>query len=238
MSSSTANLALPLLQQSQAQKHIVVNEALAILDAATQLTLESLTVSSPPADPVDGQAWGLPTGLGGAWSFQKNRIAVFVNGGWIFVDPKAGWHAYVKDEGRRYLHDGTAWQSDAVATSSNGAAIGFEVAEFEQAITTGTSVTTSWKIPAYTTVMGVTARVVNKLNDGTLALWRLGVPGSKSRYGYNLRLLADNWTFGLTGAPITYYEDTPLVITAQNGAFNGGRIRISVHLRHLSVPRL
>ncbi|WP_108260330.1 DUF2793 domain-containing protein [Mangrovicoccus ximenensis] len=238
MSSSTANLALPLLQQSQAQKHIVVNESLAILDAVTQLTLESLSVQSPPADPVEGQAWGLPTGLGGAWAFQRDRIAVFVNGGWMFIDPKAGWKAFVKDEARHYLHDGTAWQSDAVAVSPYGAATAIELAEFEQAIGTGTSVTTAWKIPAYTTVLGVTARVVQKLNDGSLFRWQLGVPGSLSRYGYDLRLLANNWTYGLTGAPITYYEDTPLVLTARNGAFNGGRVRIAVHLRHLSVPRL
>ena len=38
----TANLELPLVQAAQAQKHVTVNEALALLDAAAQLRLASI----------------------------------------------------------------------------------------------------------------------------------------------------------------------------------------------------
>ncbi len=238
MSSSTANLELPLLQQSQAQKHIVVNEALAILDGVAQLTLESLTVATPPSDPLDGQAYGLPSGLTGAWTFQAGKIAVFCNGGWRFVIPQAGWSAYVKDQGRRYVHDGIVWQGDAVTTTPNGSATNFSVLEFDQAIGSGTKVTTSVKIPAYSTVLGVTGRVITRLNTGTLNSYWLGVPSSLQRYGHGLRTPANAMIHGLTGAPLTYYEDTPLVLTAAGGAFNGGKVRLAIHLRYMSVPRL
>ncbi len=48
----TPNLALPLIAVSQAQKHVPVNEALQILDALTQLTVLSASLTAPPAAPA------------------------------------------------------------------------------------------------------------------------------------------------------------------------------------------
>ncbi|MBE3639728.1 DUF2793 domain-containing protein [Mangrovicoccus algicola] len=234
--SNTANLMLPLLAQSQAQKHVAVNESLAILDAVTQLTVESITRRDPPTAPVEGEAYALPPGPSGAWSFKKGKLAVFVNGGWAFIDPRAGWRAFVRDEARHYLHDGTGWLADAVTATPSGAATGLEVIEFEQAIGTGTAVNTATRIPAYTTVLGVTARVVTALG-GSLSSWQLGVAESRGRYGSLLRKGSNSFAYGLTGMPITYYQDTPLRISAVGGTFNGGRIRIAIHLRHLAVAR-
>ena len=57
----TPTLKLPLLQPSQAQKHVTVNEALVLLDGVAQLSLASTTVIDPPAV-VEGACYGVPSG--------------------------------------------------------------------------------------------------------------------------------------------------------------------------------
>jgi len=52
----TNQFQLPLVQASQAQKHVTVNEALARLDAAAQLRLESIVIAVPPVTATDGEA--------------------------------------------------------------------------------------------------------------------------------------------------------------------------------------
>ena len=51
---TTANLALPLLEAGQAQKHVTVNEALARLDALVQLSVVSATTAAEPGAPAEG----------------------------------------------------------------------------------------------------------------------------------------------------------------------------------------
>mgnify|MGYP001796473623 CR=1 FL=1 len=45
--SETLNMGLPLVQPSQAQKHVTVNEALVRLDALGQMVLASRALPSP-----------------------------------------------------------------------------------------------------------------------------------------------------------------------------------------------
>ena len=55
MSEISHNLSLPFIQPSQAQKHVTHNEALRLLDAVVQLTLQSLSQQTPPSLAIDGQ---------------------------------------------------------------------------------------------------------------------------------------------------------------------------------------
>ena len=64
--SNSANLALPMLQAAQAQKHVTVNEALTILDGAVQLILQATDQTVPPTTPNDGDCYGVPAGAIGA----------------------------------------------------------------------------------------------------------------------------------------------------------------------------
>ena len=50
----TANLSLPYILASQAQKHVTHNEAIRALDCLVQLSVESRVLTSPPASPVEG----------------------------------------------------------------------------------------------------------------------------------------------------------------------------------------
>lgn len=63
MADQSNNLALPYILPAQAQKHVTHNEALRILDALTQLCVESALTMVPPATRLDGPA-RCPGGLG------------------------------------------------------------------------------------------------------------------------------------------------------------------------------
>ena len=85
--SETAQLGLPLVQPAQAQKHVTVNEALAKLDGLSHLTLQSVSVSAPPAVAGDGIAYGVPVGATEAWVDQ------------IAISPTWSTHASVAPTG-------------------------------------------------------------------------------------------------------------------------------------------
>lgn len=115
MTQTSPLLALPYLQPSQAQKHITHNEALQILDAVVQLGVTSRSVGSPPTAPTTGERFVLPGGAAGDWSTQAvGTLAVWQGTGWIFVQPQAGWLAYVADEDVLSLYDGVAWTSPKI----------------------------------------------------------------------------------------------------------------------------
>ena len=65
---NTPNLALPYLAAAQAQKHVTVNEALGMIDALTQLAVNSVGATSPPATPAEGERHIIGIGATGAWA--------------------------------------------------------------------------------------------------------------------------------------------------------------------------
>ena len=66
---ATPRLALPYLAAAQAQKHVTMNAALALLDGLVQTAVESRSVAAEPASPADGAIYILPAGASGAdWS--------------------------------------------------------------------------------------------------------------------------------------------------------------------------
>lgn len=113
MSDASANLSLPLIQPSQAQKHVTHNEALLILDALVQLSVLSATTTAPPAEPATGDRYLLPSGATGAWSGQTATIAMWLGEAWTFLEPRAGWTTWVADTGAQLRFDGSAWQAEA-----------------------------------------------------------------------------------------------------------------------------
>ena len=106
---NTPNLGLPLLSPSQAQKHVTVNEALTLVDLAANLSFAVESNTTPPASPLDGDAHLVPDLAEDAWFGQDGRIALFSNGGWVFVTPKAGWKGWNRTLGQFVTFDGVAW---------------------------------------------------------------------------------------------------------------------------------
>ena len=231
----TENLSLPLLQPSQAQKHVTVNEALVRLDGLSQLVVQSQTVVDPPVSAADGLVWAVPAGAVNAWGGQDGLLALSDNGGWVFITPRVGWRAWVADESIAAIWDGTTWSAGGVSLSPSGAGASFGVAEVDHFVTSGSTSPTVDLIPAQSVVFGVTARVLEAITGG-LTAWEFGVQGAASRYGSGYGLPAGSWARGLTGSPLTYYEDTPLLMRGVGGNFSGGKVRFSVHYLTLSLP--
>ena len=232
----TSQFQLPLVSAAQAQKHVTVNEALALLDCVAQLRVLSSTLSAPPAAVAEGDAFLVPVGASDDWFGLDGRIAVAVNGGWRSIAPKAGWQCFNVETGTHMLFDGTGWLDSTLAATPTGAATSFLISELDFVIEAGASLTTAAIIPANSQVIGLSARVIEGVT-GTLSAWQLGVPGATNRYGSGLGLSMNSYALGLSGAPVTYYEDTPAELTAEGGDFATGTIRIAAHYMQISPPR-
>ncbi|WP_371223644.1 DUF2793 domain-containing protein [Roseovarius sp. 2305UL8-3] len=117
MSETSPALALPYIQPSQAQKHVTHNEALRILDAVTQLSVESADLTTPPSDPDEGARYIVATPGQGDWAEQDQAIALRSGGTWEFFAPQPGWRADVIPTGLTLRFDGTAWQNAALPST-------------------------------------------------------------------------------------------------------------------------
>lgn len=232
----TQKLRLPLVEQAQAQKHVTVNESLVRLDSATQLSLVDRDVTVPPGSPDDGDCFGVGIGATGAWAGEDGRIAVFSNGGWIFLDPSIGWQAWLESEGTRIQHDGVGWVTGTGAITANGAGFVHRTIEFDHVIAAGSSSSLTAVIPANTIVYGVTGRVLTDI--GGVSSIDIGVAGATDRYGSGIGVVAGAWMRGMTGSPLSYYADTDLIVSAVGGSFSGsGTLRLAIHLAELTLPR-
>lgn len=105
------NLNLPLIAPSQAMKHVTHNEALVRLDAITQLSVEALGATVPPALAQEGVCYALGASAQGAWSGHDAEVAVFSNGGWLFVVPQPGWRAWDVQTAQLHVFSGGQWLS-------------------------------------------------------------------------------------------------------------------------------
>ncbi|MFT3973800.1 MAG: DUF2793 domain-containing protein [Amaricoccus sp.] len=234
---STAQLSLPLVMPAQAQKHVTVNQALAILDTVTQLRVNGSNTSTPPDGATGGDAYIVPAGATGAWVDQADSVAVWSNGGWTFLEPRHGWRAWDVGLSGWQLYDGTAWVPNALAVSAGGARIVARVLEFDHQIAAGATNLTTVLIPAGAQVLGISSRVEAALTGTALTGWRIGVAGSDNRYGSGLGLARNAYLAGLSGSPVTYYAATPLLLSAEGGTFSSGTVRLAVHLVEISPPR-
>ena len=235
--SNTNQLGLPLLQPSQAQKHVTMNEALTRLDGAVQMTLASRTTSVPPTVVPDGICYGVPVGAVNEWSGQDGNIAIGYNNGWDFLAPKRGWRTVILDEGHHAIHDGAGWRAGMMTLSPNNSGVALRVAEIDHELGSGGVSTTTAIIPANSVVIGVTARVITAIT-GTLSSWALGNPGGVGRYGSGLGIAVGSWARGVLAQPTAFYSPEVMQLDAIGGDFSGGTVRIAVHFMELTVPDL
>lgn len=102
-------LALPLIQPSQAQKHVTHNEAVLLLDALLHLAVISRALTTPPATPAEADRYIVASGAVGDWAGQAGRIALRQDGVWRFLVPNPGFRAWVQAENTAAQWNGTAW---------------------------------------------------------------------------------------------------------------------------------
>ena len=106
----SARFALPFLAAGQAQKELVHNEALQILDLLVAAAVEEAPRSAPPASPQVGATYIVASGATGAWAGQDLSLAGFTDGGWRFVLPREGTLAYVVSASVWAVFRGGAWE--------------------------------------------------------------------------------------------------------------------------------
>ncbi|MCU4182563.1 DUF2793 domain-containing protein [Bosea sp. BH3] len=109
----TPRLSLPLLAAGQAQKHVTHNDALTRLDALVHLAVQSRTQADPPVSPTELSAYIVPADGTGVFAGRTDQLALYEDGGWAFVTPRAGWQAWVADEAEHNLWTGTEWRRDS-----------------------------------------------------------------------------------------------------------------------------
>lgn len=115
----SANLNLPYIMPSQAQKHVTHNEALVRLDALVQLAVLDRDLATPPGSPAPGDRYIVPSGATGTWDGWDHSIAVYADNAWLELPPRQGWIAWVIDEGAMLSWDGAAWQPVGDATAAD-----------------------------------------------------------------------------------------------------------------------
>lgn len=108
--SETPRLALPLLAAGQAQKHVTHNDALMRLDALVHLVVASRTQTVPPVMPGETAAYIVPADGSGVFAGHQDDLAIFEDGAWSFLAPRAGWQAWVTDEAEHHVWTGTQWR--------------------------------------------------------------------------------------------------------------------------------
>src|SRR5262245_28386670 len=106
----TANLSLPYLMPAYAQKHVVMNDALARIDAAVQLGILDRNLSAPPGSPAEGDRYIVGAAPTGAWSGLEGQIVALTDGAWLALEPRTGWLCWIVDESLLVYWDGAAWQ--------------------------------------------------------------------------------------------------------------------------------
>ena len=105
---------LPFIQAAQAQKELMHNEALAMIDILLHAQAESASLAAPPPGALSGQCWIVAPGASGEWAGNDGKLAAMTSGGWRFVAPRAGMRVAISDEGMAYIYNGTSWSAEAV----------------------------------------------------------------------------------------------------------------------------
>ncbi|MDP7150262.1 MAG: DUF2793 domain-containing protein [Paracoccaceae bacterium] len=243
---TTPNLALPLLAAAQAQKHITVNEALALLDGLVQLVVRDRDLTTPPASPAEGDRYIVAAGATGAWAGWDGDVALFTGGAWLRLAPQEGWRVWVEDEGVLVVHVSGAWLTlDAalgllkrgpaveVARGPGGSSIGLHVEEELLSGLSGASVASTIAIPDRAIVLAVSTRTVAVVLGATS--YDCGIAGEPAKFGGSLGVAAGSTNVGAIG-PQAFYADTPVVLTANGGDFTGGDVRIAIQYLLPTAP--
>ena len=175
--SDTPRFAMPLLDAAQAQKHVTVNEALMRADLLGAAGSRTATRAAPPAESADGDVHIVGAGATGDWAGHEGALALFLNGGWVFVAPWGGCAVWVAAERRAADLGWRTWVEGRVGGSPGGAATLARVVEIDHALSGAVS-TTAAVIPDKAVVLGVTRAGDRRDHRGLgLVAGRRGQPG-------------------------------------------------------------
>ncbi len=231
----TPRLSLPVIEAAQAQKHVTHNEALVLLDALVQLSVESRTLSVPPGSPAEGACYIPTAGASDDWSGWDGDIACYSGGGWLRVVPVPGCKAWLRDERLTLTYEDGVWR-DGVALTAHGGRVTLRAKE-EEVTLTGASVDTADGafIPTRAIALAVASRTTEAIAGATS--YGVGVAGNTAKFGDLLGVAEGSSNIGVIG-PEGVYADTPVRVTANGGNFTAGKVRLIAYFLEMSAPAM
>jgi len=108
-SDSTPRAGVPLIAEGGAQKFVTHDEAMLQFDALLNARFLDRDLTAPPSSPAEGDTYLVAAPATGSWTGRDGQIAFFADGVWKFYPPFAGLVAYVADETKLVVYDGSAW---------------------------------------------------------------------------------------------------------------------------------
>ena len=227
----TPKLGLPYIDQGQAQKEVTHNQALKFLDGLVQLSVKDRSTTAPPGSPIEDDRWIIPAGATGVWSGRTNQIALWTDGAWAYFAPLPGWVCFIEAEGV-VVFANNAWQSVSVLTA-NGASIGLNINE-QEVVLAGATTDTTIVIPSRAVVLSVSTRTTVAITGA--ASYDCGEAGGvANKFGGTLGVALGSTNIGVIG-PTAYSADTAVRLTANGGAFTGGRVRVAIQYLFFTAP--
>jgi hypothetical protein len=116
--SGTPRLALPFLSPGQAQKELLHNEALQLLDIIVAAAVEEGPRTAPPNSPAQGACYIVASGATGEWAGKDQSLAAFTNSGWRYVAATEGMSVFVSSTATWGLFRSGAWELGTLRGSS------------------------------------------------------------------------------------------------------------------------
>jgi hypothetical protein len=116
--SGTPRLALPFISPGQAQKELMHNETLQLLDIVVAAAVEEEPRAAPPTDPALGACYIVAPAATGEWAGEDHSLAAFSSGGWRYVPPIEGMSVFIRATGKWALFRAGAWELGALRGSS------------------------------------------------------------------------------------------------------------------------
>lgn len=220
----TGRLQLPYIITAQAQKEVTHNEGLNRLDAFVTPVVADIA-SAPPGSPTVGDLYIVGGSATSDFTGHKNELAQYLTGGWVFYTPFKWMDAVVESLDTRMAYDGSSWVAFGLIMKDTGEYL--RVESWQDDVDLSTDTETAIDIPDRSSVLAVNTRVITAIT-GTVTTFGVGVSGDTSRYGNGIGKGQDSTNIGMSYHPVTYYSDTPVLLTADSGSFSTGVVRINV----------
>lgn len=106
---NTERLALPLLAPGQAQKEMLHNEALQLVDILLAPAVVEPPRDDPPQGPVAGECYIAGDAPTAEWSGYPHHICAYTSAGWRFAAPAVGLRAFVISTGTYAQSNPAGW---------------------------------------------------------------------------------------------------------------------------------
>lgn len=89
-----------------------LNQNFRLISILLQASVKSASITTPPASPVDGDAYIIPVGATGAWATHEGKLTQYDESlnDWIYLDVKKGFSIFIDDVDQHWINTSTGWK--------------------------------------------------------------------------------------------------------------------------------